>query len=167
MRTGREFAIISVGILVTVTLLWSCPSWLHRDSWWVAFVHHFFHASVLHLAVNCYSLYIILAYRNVTLPAVIASYICASLSWFCSGSDPVGASNIIFALLGMRTPALSSTWWRQPATVIFFATNIALFLFPQVSAVTHLVSFALGCVCAMCVRLYKRLSDDFRRAAYN
>ena len=67
----------------------------------------------------------------------------------------------------MKTPALSNSWWRQPGTIIFFAINLILFLFPQVSAITHLVSFALGCVCAICMRLYKSLADDFRRAAYH
>lgn len=167
MRTGKSFAIISVGILATVMLLWQCPSWLLGESWWIALLHHFFHASPLHLIVNSYSLYVILTNREITAPSLISAYICASLSWFCSSSAPVGISNIIFALIGMTTPALSNSWWRQPGTIIFFAINIILFLFPQVSAITHLVSFALGCVCAICMRLYKSLADDFRRAAYH
>lgn len=167
MRTGKDLGIMLVGILVAVMLLFGCPAWLHRDGWNIALLHHFFHANIFHLAVNCFSIYALCKGRGVTLGMLFLAYICATLSWFCSSADPVGASNIIFALLGLYTPAFDHSWWRSPNTIIFFITNMAMAFLPQVSAVTHLVSFGLGCVCAVAIRTVNHLVHDFRRATYN
>lgn len=167
MRTGKDIGIITAGLLVASMLLFGCPVWLHGDKWTISLVHHFFHANIFHLAVNCYSFYLLCKSRNVTPSMLLLAYVCATLSWFCSNADPVGASNIIFALLGLYTPALSNAWWKAPGTIVFFTTNMAMALLPQVSAVTHLVSFGLGCVCAMGIRMFNSLLDDFRRATYH
>lgn len=167
MRTGRDYGIIAAGLLVTIMLLFGCPHWLHYDRWGIAFIHHFFHANLFHLAVNCFSLYILFKNDNVTALTIISAYICATLSWFCSSADPIGASNFIFAMMGLRTPRLSHAWWRHPSTIIFFATNMAMAFLPQVSAVTHIVSFILGCLCSILFRFIHTLTYDFRRATYH
>lgn len=167
MRTGKDIGIMAAGVLVAVMLLFGCPQWLHNNEWWIAFAHHFFHANIFHLSVNCFSLYILCKGRNVTLRMMIFAYVCASVSWFFSSADPVGASNIIFALIGLYTPALSNAWWRQPSTIVFFLTNMAMAFFPHVSAVTHIISFVLGCLCAILYRFTNSLIYDFRRATYH
>lgn len=165
MRTGRDFVIVAAGALLVILLLFGCPTWLHRDMWYVAFAHHFFHANVFHLAVNCFSLWTL---RNrVNLPQVVAAYLLATASWFFSSADAVGASNFIFALIGLRTPSFRSIWWRQTSVLVFLVTMVLMAAFPQVSALTHIVSFALGCAGAALSRVFSRITDDIRRASYH
>ena len=165
MRTGRDFVIVTAGVLFCVMMLFGCPTWLHQDVWYVAFVHHLFHVNVLHLAVNCLSLWTL---RNrVSLPQCVAAYLLATLSWFFASVDVAGASNFIFALIGLRTPSIKSIWWRQSSVLVFLVTMVLMMAFPQVSAVTHIISFVLGCVGAALSRLFISIADDVRRASYH
>lgn len=165
MRTGRDFVIVTAGVLFVIMMLFGCPTWLHVDAWYVAFAHHFFHVNVFHLALNCFSLWTL---RNrVTLPHCVVAYLLATASWFFSSVDVAGASNFIFALIGLRTPSFRSVWWRQCSVGIFLVTMVLMAAFPQVSAVTHIVSFVLGCVGAAVSRLFSRITDDIRRASYH
>lgn len=165
MRTGSDFVIVTAGVLLAILLLFGCPTWLHRDVWYVAFAHHFFHVNPFHLAVNCLSLWTL---RNrVTALQCVAAYIIATASWFFAVTDVAGASNFIFALIGLRTPSLKSMWWRQSAVLVFLVTMVLMAVFPQVSALTHIVSFVLGCAGAALSRLFSRITDDVRRASYH
>lgn len=155
----RDISIIICGILLSVFLIAGCPQWLHQESWWVAFLHHFFHANIFHLAVNGLSLWLLFKHRW-KVSALLAAYLFASLSWFCSNADPVGLSNILFALIGMRTPSISHKWWRSQGAVIFFGVNGLMVFFSHVSAITHLVSFFLGFLYSAAAREINRLSHD-------
>lgn len=165
MRTGRDFVIVGIGILTCSMLLWGCPVWLHRDAWYVAFAHHFFHVNVFHLAVNCLSLWT-LRYR-ISLKQALAAYLLATASWFFSPVDVAGISNFIFALIGLRTPSFRSVWWRQVSVLVFLVTTVLMAALPQVSALTHIISFAFGCAGAAVSRLFISIADDVRRASYN
>ena len=165
MRTGRDYVILTAGVLLVILLLSGCPAWLHRDVWYVAFAHHFFHVNVFHLAVNCFSLWTL---RNrIRLPHVVAASLLAPASWFFSSADVVGASNFIFALIGLRTPSFRSVWWRQTSVLIFLVTTVLMAALPQVSALTHIISFAFGCAGAAVSRVFSRIADDIRRASYH
>lgn len=155
----RGIRIIIIGVLYIIFMLWGCPAWLHHNEWYVAFLHHFFHANLFHLAVNCYSLWHLYRARHGVSKMPIA-YLCATASWFFASADPVGASNFIFAFIGLCSPPLNHMWWRKRPTIIFLILNIAMLLLPQVSAITHIVSFALGCICACIGRRIKSLSRD-------
>lgn len=156
---GEDIRIIFVGLLITAMLLWGCPVWLHGDQWYISLAHHFFHVSILHLAVNCLSLWALFRKGYIYRPAsIIVPFLCATASWFFSPADPVGISNFLFASIGCRTPSLKSGWWRSMNVIIFFATSLVMLAFPQVSAVTHIVSFVLGCICAHAARYLKDLS---------
>lgn len=164
MRTGSDYVIVTAGVLLAILLLFGCPTWLHRDVWYVAFAHHFFHVNVFHLAVNCLSLWTL---RNkVTLPQCVAAFLIATASWFFS-ADAVGTSNFIFALIGLRTPSFRSVWWRQASVLVFLVTTVLMAALPQVSALTHIISFAFGCAGAAVSRVFSRIADDIRRASYN
>lgn len=165
MRTGRDCIIVTAGVLLVILLLFGCPQWLHRDAWYVAFAHHFFHVNVFHLAVNCFSLWTL---RNRTsLHQALAAYLLATASWFFSPVDVAGASNFIFALIGLRTPSFRSVWWRQTSVLVFLITTILMAALPQVSALTHIISFAFGCAGAAVSRVFSRIADDVRRASYH
>lgn len=164
---GNNIKITIIGILVTMQLLFGCPVFLHHGEGYISLVHHFFHANILHLAVNCLSVWTLFRkdIRYSMTPLVLA-YIIGTASWFCTSADVVGFSNIIFALIGLRTPSLRHAWWKQPAVILFLAITALMALLPQVSAVTHIVSFVLGCIVAGAYRVVNSLSRDYSRAAY-
>lgn len=164
---GTDIKVVIIGVLVAVQLLFGCPTFLHYDDACISLVHHFFHANIFHLAVNCLSVWALFrkGYIYGMAPFVWA-YLIASASWFCTSADAVGFSNIIFALVGLRTPALSHSWWRQPGVILFLAMTALMTLLPQVSAITHIVSFVLGCIVAAAYRTINRISRDHRRATY-
>lgn len=167
MRTGSDVAIVTIGLFVAVMLLSGCPQWLHADHWCICLVYHFFHANIFHLAVNGLSLWLMLRNRPIASVQLLSAFVIGSLSWFFATADVVGASNIIFALIGLRTPSFRSAWWRQPSVIIFFVITILMSCLPQVSAVTHLVSFVLGCAGAFVSRILNGIGNDIRRASYN
>lgn len=164
---GSNIRIVLIGVLTAVMLLFGCPAFLHHDDACISLVHHFFHANLFHLAVNCYSIWNLFrrGVRYSAFPLVLA-FVFGTLSWFCTSADAVGFSNIIFALVGLRTPSISSGWWKGRGVITFLSVNVFMLLLPQVSAITHVVSFALGCIAAGMIRSYNRISRDYHRASY-
>lgn len=165
MKGGREKVIVMMGLLVACMLLFRCPEWLHSDAWHVAFLHHFFHVNIFHLAVNCLSLW--LMFRNPSSRLgwgeVVTAYVIASLSWFTATADVAGASNFIYALIGLRTPPLDSPWWKARQVRLFLVVTVIMAVFPQVSAVTHVTSFCMGCMAASVSRFIKSTGHDLDR----
>lgn len=164
---GSNIRIVIIGILLTMQLLFGCPTFLHYDSGYISLVHHFFHANIFHLAVNCLSVWSLFrkSYRYSMTPLLWA-FLIASVSWFCTSDDVVGFSNILFAIIGLRSPSLSHSWWKQPSVILFLAITALMALLPQVSAITHIVSFVLGCIVAGTIRIVNSICSDFRRATY-
>ena len=160
---GSNIRIIIIGILLTMHLLFGCPTFLHYDSGYISLVHHFFHANIFHLAANCLSVWCLFhkGYRYNLAPLVWA-FLIGSSSWFFTSADPVGFSNIIFALVGLRTKT-----WKSPSVITFLVITALMSLLPQVSAVTHIVSFVFGCIVAGAYRIVNSTCRDFRRASYN
>lgn len=165
---GQNFKIITIGVLVTVFLLFGCPEFLHQDRAYISILHNFFHANIFHLAINSLSIWVLFrrGVRYRIFPVALAFAI-ATASWFFASNDVVGISNFLFAIIGLRTPALNSRWWLLPNTITFFAVTALMAFLPNVSAITHMISFASGCIAAMIVRLIKRAGSDYSRAAYH
>ena len=165
---GDNIRIVVVGVLVVMMLLFHCPAFLHRDEWYIAFAHHFFHANIFHLSVNCLSIWAVFR-KDMTynLSSLLIPFACATISWFFSSADPVGVSNFLFAIVGLRTPSFKSAWWKMSSARVFLITMVAMIFVPNVSAVTHIVSFVLGCICACLGRRVNKLKNDFRRATYH
>lgn len=124
-------------------------------------LHHFMHGNVFHLAVNCLSVWFI--FRRWKVTEIATAYAIATASWFTAPIPAIGFSNIIFATIGLRTPSLSSTWWRRSETIIFLSVTLLMFLLPNVSAVTHVVSFMAGTFVAMATRWIKGNWNDCKR----
>lgn len=164
---GRSFKIVLIGILVASQIIFGCPDFLHYDGAHIALVHHFFHANIFHLAVNCLSLWTLFREGvKYSVSPLVFAYIIGSASWFCTSADVVGFSNIIFVLIGMRTPSLKSSWWKQPSVIMFFVITALMAILPQVSAITHIVSFVLGCIVAGAYRVFNSICRDYSRATY-
>ena len=164
---GLNIKIIIMGVLMTLQLLFGCPHYLHCDSWFVPLAHHFFHANLLHLTVNCLSIWTLFRKgHRYKVSMLVWAYLIGTTSWFFTSADIAGFSNIIFALIGLRTPSFTDAWWRHPSVIVFFGITALMALLPQVSGITHIVSFVLGCVVAGACRIADHIRRDFSRATY-
>lgn len=165
---GSNIRITLVGVLVVVLLVCGCPEYLHCKEPWLAVAHHFYHANIFHLAVNSLSLWTLFrAGQRYSLGTLIVAFLIGSASWFFTSADVIGFSNIIFAIIGLRTPSLRHAWWRHPSVILFLAITALMAFLPQVSAVTHIVSFVFGCIVSGALRVIRSISRDFSRASYN
>lgn len=118
--------------------------------------YHFFHAGILHLAVNSLALSTVFSSRhNDNLRCLFAGYAIATLCYPLSSAPCIGMSNMIYAVIGMRTPPFSSAWWRTAPVITFMAVTAAMLFVPGISGLTHIVSFASGIACAYFARLWR------------
>ncbi len=165
---GQNIRIVTIGILATVYLLFGCPEFLHQDNAYIALLHNFFHANIFHLAVNSLSIWVLFR-KGVRygIGTVILAFLIATGSWFFAAKDVVGISNFIFAIIGLRTPPLNCRWWLLPNTITFFVVTALMAFLPNVSAITHIVSFLLGCMAAAATRIINKAGSDYNRAAYH
>lgn len=163
-----------IALTVTLFILLGCPDYLSSGTinvWIKALTYHAFHANVFHLLANSLSIWLL--FRKTTtrtdkqnIKDFLIAYIIATLTYFISLRPVVGISNIIFAVIGLRTPSFKSEWWKAPNTILFFIVSTLLLLFPHFSAITHIVSFVCGVLLACFNRKIKSLENDYRRATY-
>ncbi len=156
--------IILIVILVALQYFFGAPDWLLPDGapYMVrALSYSFFHGNWWHLAVN--SIAIITIYRTCK-PGrdLVIPFIVAVIVYPLSLRPVIGISNILYATLGMRTPSLSSKWWKQPTVIVFLVITVAMVFIPRFSATTHIAAFLLGMGGAWAGR---RLKDFFRDAS--
>lgn len=152
-------AVLAVFLFVPV------PECLYTMEYPAALVHHFFHANVFHLAVNCLAVWNVFSPR--TRPEwwlLPVAFIIATASYFCTARPVIGFSNVLFAVAGLRTPSFRSPWWRSRNAWVFMGMMVLMFFLPMFATATHLVSFASGVAVSACVRFHKRLNNDTRRA---
>lgn len=128
-----------------------------------ALSHHFFHANLFHLIVNSYAIFVLYG-RKFSAWEFLVSFIIASVSFFFATRPAIGYSNILYATMGVRTPALRSAWWRSPNTVVFLVVTLAYLFFPSVSATTHIAAFAGGVAYAVMRRFSNSNSNDYDKA---
>lgn len=165
---GNNIRIVLTGILVTSMLLWGCPDYLQTSGIRVALTYHIFHVNVFHLAANLLSIWLIFAKeRQYGWSNILIAYVIATTSWYCSSIPIAGISNMIFAMLGLRTPSLKDKWWRTTSVLTFLLVTAGMAFVPKISTGTHLMSFALGVVWASIQRFIKHIGSDYSRASYN
>lgn len=150
MRGSSDFpttALCTVAALAAVYLLVPVPAWMAERGHWLgrALLHPLFHANIPHLAVNCIGAWTLLSRRDrrgwlsllICVPLAVIGYAAAL-------RPTIGFSNVLCAIMGMRTPPFRHGWWREKSTLVSLASLALLSLLPGVSATTHLASFALG-----------------------
>lgn len=165
----REVIII---VLCVVFIVLGCPDYLSSpdcSTWIKAVSYHLYHANIFHLAANCLSVWFVFQVRpgrkvSKMLAQLFVAFIIASLTYCISPRPVVGISNILFAILGLRTPAFNHPWWKQPGTLVFFGITAAMLFFPQFAALTHIASFILGTCVAAAVRSIRSLNHDLNKA---
>lgn len=158
--------IIIIAILVALQVIFGLPACFYGTAPYLqrCFLYSFFHANWFHLAVNCIAIWTIFdPRRKMSFLQLVSSFIIALLVYPLSFRPVVGFSNVLYATLGLRTPALSSSWWKQPAVIVFIIATIAMVFIPQISATTHVAAFLLGMAGASLRRAWLKLTDDARR----
>lgn len=151
-----------VAAILVLGYFFGDPDWLLSAS--IAknmFCHHFFHANVFHLAANLFAGYYVL--RKATIGRLACAYLIASLSVLCAAHPVIGFSNMVYALIGLRSPHFKHPWWRHPATAVFLAVTLIMLFVPNISAVTHVVSFCGGVLVSMISRKVQQVKNDSAR----
>ena len=152
-----------IALLVALQLALGIPDILMDGPYWSrALLYSFFHANWWHLAVNAIAAWSIFApsrKNNILLVAFLIAVLVYPLSW----RPVIGFSNVLYAVLGLRTPPLKSPWWKQPAVITFLVITVALVFVPRFSATTHIAAFVLGMAGAAAERKWQTLTQDARR----
>lgn len=129
-----------------------------------AMLYSFFHGNWWHLAINCLAAWSIFApARKRNWLHLLIGCIISGLVYPLSIRPAIGFSNVLYAVLGLRTPPLKSKWWKQPAVIVFLAVTLALVFVPKFSATTHIAAFLLGMAGAALKRFFNNLNSDYRR----
>lgn len=151
-----------ITILTLSYLILGLPSF---DGVTLACMHHFFHANAFHLAVNAFTIWYL--FKRWKASELLLAYVIASLAFFAGTIPSIGFSNMIYATIGLRTPSLRSAWWKQENTIVFLTVTLVMFLFPNVSAATHVASFIGGTLVAILTRWTRRIINDSSRYTGN
>lgn len=151
-----------IGIIAVLCFIFGDVEWLINISMVEKMAyHHFFHGNIFHLAVNLLTGYFVFRGRDTRM--IVSSYIIGSLSFLASSVPVVGLSNMIYAMIGLRSPRFSHPWWRHPGTIIFMAVTLLMLFIPNISAITHIVSFCGGVVVAIIHREIQQTRNDSAR----
>jgi Rhomboid family. len=157
--------VVLIIVLVALQVVFGIPGFMQGGPYWErALLYSFFHANWWHLAVNGIAAISIFApSRRGNMPHLLSGYIIAVLVYPLSFRPVIGFSNVLYAVLGLRTPSLKSGWWKRPEVITFLVVTIALIFAPRFSATTHIAAFILGMAGASVKRFHKDLTSDFRR----
>lgn len=157
--------IIIILLLVALQAAFGAPEYLlGTEHYWLrALSYSFFHANWWHLAVNCIAIWSIFVPSRKWITLLLLAFVIAVLVYPLSFRPVIGFSNVLYAVIGLRTPSLKSRWWKQPPVILFLAITVALVFVPQFSATTHIAAFLLGVLFASVCRHSKDLFNDFRR----
>ncbi|MBR5660575.1 MAG: rhomboid family intramembrane serine protease [Bacteroidales bacterium] len=154
--------------LAALTAAFGIPGWLASpDSPYLAraAAYSFFHASWWHLAVNSLAIWTIFRKPNPrkACAELALAYVVAVIVYPLSLRPVIGFSNILYAVIGYRTPPLSSPWWGRTEVIVFLAVTVGMLLIPRFSATTHIAAFAMGIGAAYLRRLISPVINDARR----
>lgn len=154
-----------IALLVALQLAFGIPGFMTGGPYMQrALLYSFFHASWWHLAVNGIAIWTIFdPRRRMKWQQIVTAYVIAVLVYPLSFRPVIGFSNVLYAVLGLRTPPLSSPWWKRPEVIVFLVITVAMVFIPRFSATTHIAAFVLGMAGASLQRSYQRLTRDCRR----
>lgn len=176
-KMGRDYEKNAVRVIVIALLVAlrfaPVPDVLSHPCVGAAFVHHFFHANILHLAVNCWSCWLLFRPegRNASLKVLIAGYAIATLAYMVAipflSRAPIGFSNVLMAVCGLSVRHYAPGWWKRQWFISIVAVNVIMLMTPAVAALTHLLSFAGGLAIGSISGTMKKNKKDYERVAGN
>lgn len=157
--------IVIILLLVGLQVVVGIPDYMTGGPYWErALTYSFFHASWLHLVINCLAVWTIYnPKRKFNFLQFVISLLIAFIVYPLSFRPVIGFSNVLYAALGLRTPSLSSDWWKRPEVIVFIVVTVGLIFVPQFSATTHIAAFLLGMAGASFGRFYNDIVSDARR----
>lgn len=114
--------------------------------WYCHFTYQFFHASALHLLVNCWALLCLVFYYEVNMKMLAVSYLISasvpvSLFPISEGIVTVGVSGVVFVLMGLISFRVRRKIYYQ-AWILGFI--ILSFFFSSCNSWLHLYCYSLG-----------------------
>ena len=156
---------ILICILFATQLLVGIPDFLRggEDYWLRAATYPFFHASWPHFIINSIAIWGLYGRSCKPCRDLLFPYFISLLVYPLSFRPVIGFSNILYAVIGMRTPPLSSPWWKSRNVIIFLAVTLLMAALPQFAATTHIAAFLLGIAGAYTSRYIQSLNKDARR----
>lgn len=141
-------------ILVAVSLLARFIDWYDVGvyagcPWWHHVTYPFFHANVLHAALNCWCLLSVVFLYEVRWPrllAMLAVAMCVPLDALASAypsllRPTVGLSGMIYALFGSLSFDVSRKWYYQRCMLLYISIG---FFLPNSNAIIHACCYAAG-----------------------
>ena len=108
----------------------------------------FLHGNIFHLAINVYTLWIMLRFPIIIRhfkTNLIASYLISVLSFALSPSLAIGASGIIYALAGI---VLIENLCKR--NIVIIGIMIGFSFLPNIATAVHLYSLLFGCTFSLC-----------------
>ena len=128
-----------------------------------ALTYSFFHASWLHLAVNCLAVWGVYGRGRKPVRDLILSLLVAVIVYPLSFRPVIGFSNVLYCTLGLRVPPFSHQWWKTANAVTFIVVTLAMAVTPQLAATTHIASFLCGMFLSYILRSIQNITNDARR----
>lgn len=130
---------IRVSVITILAIIFALQSFAGLSSN-NAFACQWMHVNVFHLAANCWALWSIL--RSRMMPSFYLLIVGVLFGWvgFLCTSDVMGFSGALYAMLGVQWRYFHS-WTNIIITASIFVLGIIL---PQLTAVAHIIPFALG-----------------------
>lgn len=157
--------IVIIGLLYICFMLAGCPEWLASGQIPYilrAFAYSFFHTSILHLAINGLTVWLIWPgrdkqgdFRNFFTALLIAFLV------YPMGFRPcIGFSNVLFAASGQR---IRPSWLKTSNGILFLVLMVGMCFFPQLAGTNHIAAFALGMAVQYISKLVEPIKRDARR----
>lgn len=159
-------AVVVVLILVAFYQFVPIPEYMGVNKHLSALTHHFFHANIVHLITNCYVAFMLLSrnsFVNWWVELLIA-FLVASLSYYTAINPTIGFSDILYAVIGLRTPPIYHPWWKKHTTILFIAFMLIYLFIPNISALTHIISFVSCVVISGFARAIGKTNEDYGKA---
>lgn len=151
--------IVTILVLIAVKLAFGCPQWLaDPDVPGIlrAMAYPLFHVNIFHLAANGLSFWVMFRPgRRQAGRDLLTGYAISCLVFPLASTPVAGISNLLYAVIGMRTPG---RFWTMRSWQTVMVVALAMSLLPGVSGLTHAASFAAGAAIAA-VRRYISMID--------
>lgn len=151
-KNGKIAALITTVIVIAIALKgnhnWQEVGIGTEGRYATRLIYHFYHASVLHTAINCWSLLSAVFIYEISLRRILTAYaVAASVPAICLSDQPtVGLSAILFTLFGTLAFQVKRKCYYQTWMMAFIAIG---FLFPNTNAWLHLYCYLAGVIAAL------------------